>query len=98
MGMHSAMMVAPNQARIRATILRAERAPGTADKWLLEVEICQAMPVRGPQRAEPGLRAPAFTWRPDWDLPLPVQVEADAEYIGGPRHGSFQLLNLHVCP
>lgn len=96
MAMHAAIMVAPNQARVRATILRAERAPEAGDKWLLEVEIGMTTPVHGPQRARPGLRAQAFTRRAEWDLP--VQVEADAEYIGGPRQGIFQLMNLHVCP
>lgn len=52
----------------------------------------------GPQRAQPGMRAQAFTLRSGWDLPLPVEVEAEAEYVGGPRQGSFLLKNLRVCP
>lgn len=94
----TAVMVAPNSARIRVTILRAEPSPQFPEKWLLEVEIRSVRALSGPQRAQPGMRTQAFTVRAGWDLPLPVEVEADAEYVGGPRQGSFLLRNLRVCP
>jgi hypothetical protein len=87
---------APNQAWIRATILRAEQSPQFADKWMLEIEISAAEPISGPQLALVGMRAQAFTIRPAWDLPLPAQVEAEAEYVGGPRLGAFRLKNLRA--
>lgn len=97
MGMQAAMMVAPNLAQIRATVLHAAPSPQSPGKWMLEIEILAVQPVNGPQAARPGMRAQAFALQPAWDLPVPAQVEADAEYVGGPGQLLFRLKNLRVC-
>ncbi|HEY8607969.1 MAG TPA: hypothetical protein VIM12_12715 [Noviherbaspirillum sp.] len=97
MPMTNAMMAAPNLARIRAIILHVEQSPQFPDKWMLAMEIEEAECLSGPHFARPALRAHAFTIRASWDLPVPVRVEAEAEYLGGARNGVFQLKNLYPC-
>lgn len=88
------VMAAPNNARIKAVISRVEQSAQYPDKWLLEIEIVESQSISGPNFARPGKKAEGFTFRDAWDLPMPVTVEADAEYIGGPQKGVFQLTNL----
>lgn len=91
------IMAAPNSSRIKTRILRAEKSEQYADKWQLEFEILESENISGPNFARVGEKGEGFTFRPAWDLPLPVIVEAEAEYIGGPQKGLFQLTNLHLC-
>lgn len=91
------VMIAPNSASIRARIVRVEHSTHMQQKWVLEMEIREVRQIHGPQRAQPGMQARASTVCGEWNLPLPVEVEADAEYVGGPHQGEFALTNLRVC-
>jgi hypothetical protein len=90
-------MVAPNIARIKALVTQVERSSQFPDKWLLQIEIAESKSVSGPHFARPGRRAEAFTLTAAWEWTAPVTVEADAEYLGGPHNGVFQLTNLRLA-
>ncbi len=93
----SAMMAAPNSSRIKAKVLGANQSAQFPDKWELELEILDSQSVSGPNFARVGEKVQGFTFRDAWDLPTPVVIEADAEYIGGAQKGLFQLTNLRVA-
>lgn len=93
----SGVIAAPNSSRIKARILRVAQSEQYADKWRLEFEILEAQNVSGPNFARVGEKVNGFTFSPKWNLPVPVIVEAEAEYIGGPQKGLFQLTSLHPC-
>ena len=92
----SGVMAAPNSSRIKARILRVEQSMQYADKWQLEFEILESQNLSGPNFTRFGEKMEGFTFMPSWDLPLPVIVEAEAEYIGGPQKGLFQLTRLRL--
>lgn len=95
---NSGVMVAPNCCRIKAKILQVEQSAQYPDKWLLGLEILASQPISGPNFAHVGEKVEGFMFGESWPHSPPVIVEADAEYIGGPHRGVFQLSNVQIQP
>lgn len=85
------VMAAPNRSRIKARVFRAEQSKEFSDKWLLGLEILESSALSGPNFAKPGQKVEGFTFTPAWKGPLPALIEAEAEYIGDARRGTFHL-------
>jgi hypothetical protein len=90
------VMAAPNRARIQARVLRAEQSTQDPEKWQLELEILASQTVSGPNFARVGEKVQGFTFGPAWEVPAQTIIEAEAEYIGGPHAGQFQLTNVRI--
>lgn len=91
------VMAAPNRSRIKARVFRAEQSKEFPDKWLLELEIVESAALSGPNFARPGQKAAGFTFAAAWEAPLPALIEAEAEYIGDARRGTFQLSEVRLA-
>jgi hypothetical protein len=91
---------APNRSRITARVTRSAPSERWPDRAELEIEILESTGVSGPNFAHPGDTASAFTFTAP-TAPADLEgrlITASAEYLGGPRGGTFQLSDLEVVP
>jgi hypothetical protein len=87
---------APNRSEITALVLQLEQSPAFADKWLLQLEIRTSRALEGPNFARAGAVADGFTVEPLGDLAPGRQIRAQAQYLGDPRGGTFQLRGIEL--
>ena len=97
------VMAAPNRALVTARVRSCEPAENIPGKWLLEVEFEASENRQGANFARVGESADAFTFV---EGPIVDQlrsaagsggrIRAEAEYLGGPEGGSFQLYDPQV--
>ncbi len=90
------MMVAPNHSKIRARVLRINQSPQFKDKWDLEIEILMIQPIQGGAFAEAGQTVQAFTISEQLPFTQNDVISAEAEYLGDPTGGTFQLTEIKV--
>ncbi|GAB4365161.1 MAG: hypothetical protein Kow00121_01500 [Elainellaceae cyanobacterium] len=90
------MLVAPNQNRILGKVLRIERSPQFTDRWNLKIEILSIQPIHGGIFAEAGQIVDAFTITEQLLFKKDNVISADAEYVGNPNGGWFQLTRITV--
>jgi hypothetical protein len=88
--------VAPNQARIRAKVLRVEQSPDFSDKWLFELQIIESQAVYGGNFARVGQNAKGFTITPTCTLSGGEIITAQAQFLGDMRGGRFQLVDIRI--
>lgn len=92
------VMAAPNRVGILANVISCRAAEGIPGKLILEVQFERSDSIQGPNFARTGERASAFTFV-DADTAEALKgladkqgrVSAEAEFIGGPGGGTFQL-------
>ena len=92
------VMAAPNRVGIVAKVISCRAAEGIPGKWLLEVEFERSESLQGPNFAREGERASAFAFVDAGSAEVlkgladkQGRVSAEAEFIGGPDGGTFQL-------
>jgi hypothetical protein len=90
------VMAAPNRSRLRGRLLKVERSPNFADKWLLEFEILGSESISGPNFAREGQIVKGFAILPEWTYPTVGVLDAQVEYIGGSEGGQYHLLDFAV--
>jgi hypothetical protein len=90
------MMVAPNQSKIRARVLRINQSPQFKDKWNLEIEILTIEPIQGGTFAEAGQTVQVFTISEKLLFKQNDVISAEAEYLGDFTGGTFQLTQVKV--
>jgi hypothetical protein len=96
----SGVMAAPNRVRVVATVLSVSAARDVPGKWFLALRWEQSEALRGPNFARIGERADGFTFVDDQTAAKLKELAAaggrlvaEAEFIGGPGGGSFQLFD-----
>lgn len=91
-------MAAPNRCEIKVRIVSVTCPDRFPDKQELVFEMLSAQPIDGPDFATQrvGQSVKGFTF--DTSVPLVdgALVNAEAEYLGGARQGSFQLFKLMI--
>jgi hypothetical protein len=90
------MMVAPNQSKIRAKVLRINESPQFKDRWSLEIRILMIQPIKGGTFSEVGQIVQAFTIADQLPFKQNDVIAADAEYLGDSSGGLFQLTQIRV--
>jgi hypothetical protein len=92
------VMGAPNRCWIQARVLEVEQSSAFPDKWMLELEILETKDREGPNFAHVGDEVKGFTFSDEGFLSGGDTIAAEAEYVGGPRGGQFQLSDVKVVP
>ena len=82
---------APNLARITATYLQVARSTDSPRKWLLRLLVDSVNVVHGGEFVRPGDEVDAFTFDPVEEPTAGASLRAEAEFVGGPRGGTFHL-------
>ena len=82
---------APNRCRLAAAVLELRPEPDVPQKSLLLLEVRELEPIQGGRFAGPGEQVAAFTFDDVTGLAVGAVVTAEAEYLGGPSGGTFQL-------
>jgi hypothetical protein len=94
------VMAAPNRLHVVATVLSVRAAQDVPGKWFLALRWEHSKALRGPNFARTGERADGFTFVDDQTAAKLKELAAaggrlvaEAEFIGGPQGGSFQLFD-----
>lgn len=95
---HKGVMAAPNRCEMKLRVVSVTCPARFPDKQELVFELLAAQSVEGPdfvtQRI--GQSVKGFTFDTSVTLADGVLIIAEAEYLGGPRQGSFQLFKLRT--
>ncbi len=95
---HKGVTAAPNRCEIRLKIVSVTHPERFPDKQELVFELLAAQPIEGPDFATQriGQSVEGFTFDTSVTLTDGVLVNAEAEYSGGARQGTFQLFKLRA--
>ncbi|OEY66743.1 hypothetical protein [Marinobacter sp. X15-166B] len=93
---HPGVSAAPNRCEIKLRVVSVTCSERFPDKQELVFELLAARPIEGPDFATQriGQSVNGFTFDTSVTLTAGVLANAEAEYLGGARQGSFQLSNL----
>lgn len=83
---------APNRSHVKAKVVSKKQSDRFPDKWLLEIEIVDSRSIEGPNFARAGQHTEAFSFDAKIvGVSVGSVISAEAEYLGGPTQGQFQL-------
>ncbi|HLC15073.1 MAG TPA: hypothetical protein VJL89_02460 [Thermodesulfovibrionia bacterium] len=88
------VIVAPNQCRIKARVLRFEQAKKPSKKLLLEFEVVESISIFGPNFAHAGKQYKGFTVEAPLTLCPGNIIVSEAEFLGDSQAGQFQLTRI----
>lgn len=87
---------APNRSRITAECLAVSQDQRSPRKWLYRLALRSMQPLHGGAFARAGDQVDAFTVGESPAMSVGATIEAEAEFVGGPREPVFRLHHVHA--